>query len=256
MFDRKIVAMQTDWGGGYQKLNSFFQRIGISHDVSCPHAHQQNGSAERKHRHVIEVGLSILAHASMPLQFWDEAFITATYLINRLPSKVINNQTPFERLFHQNPDYSMLRVFGCTCWPNLRPYNTRKLAFRSKQCVFLGYSNLHKGFKCLDVNEGRVYISHGVVFDETIFPFASLHPNAGARLRSEILLPDHLKNPTAGGFDCDSISISFPAFDDDCAAAAMPGTFPQPICQKAGENLISCDRYFMFQETPYWCRPL
>ena len=49
MFDRKIVAMQTDWGGEYQKLNSFFQRISISHHVSCPYAHQQNGSAERKH---------------------------------------------------------------------------------------------------------------------------------------------------------------------------------------------------------------
>jgi len=49
-FDRKILAMQTNWGGEYQKLNAFFQRIGISHHVSCPYAHQQNGSAERKHR--------------------------------------------------------------------------------------------------------------------------------------------------------------------------------------------------------------
>jgi histone deacetylase 1/2 len=73
LFDKKIVAMQTDWGGEYQKLNSFFQRIGITHLVSCPHAHQQNGPAERKHRHIIEVGLSLLAYASMPLKFWDEA---------------------------------------------------------------------------------------------------------------------------------------------------------------------------------------
>jgi hypothetical protein len=87
MFNRKIVAMQTDWGGEYQKLNTFFQRVGISHHVSCPYAHQQNGSAERKHRHIVEVVLSLLAHASMPLKFWDEAFITATYLINRLPSR-------------------------------------------------------------------------------------------------------------------------------------------------------------------------
>lgn len=154
MFNRKIVAMQTDWGGEYQKLNSFFQHIGISHHVSCPYAHQQNGSAEPKHRHIVEVGLSLLAHVSMPLKFWDEAFINATYLINRLPSKVISNQTPLERLCQQKPDYSMLRIFGCACWPNLRPYNTRKLEFRSKQCVFLGYSNMHKGFKCLDVKEG------------------------------------------------------------------------------------------------------
>jgi hypothetical protein len=55
---------------------------------------------------------------------------------------------------------------------------------------------MHKGYKCLDVTEGRVYISRDVVFDEDIYPFAQLHPNAGARLRFEILLlPPSLLNP-------------------------------------------------------------
>jgi histone deacetylase 1/2 len=202
LFDRKIKAVQTDWGGEYQKLNSFFNRIGISHLVSCPHAHQQNGAAERKHRHIVEVGLALLSHASMPLKFWDEAFIAATYLINRIPSKVINHATPLERLLNQKPDYSSLRTFGCACWPNLRPYNTHKLQFRSKRCVFLGYSTLHKGFKCLDVSSGRVYISRDVTFDENTFPFSELHPNAGARLRSDILLlPDSLSPHVADSGD-------------------------------------------------------
>ena len=68
-FDSKILALQSDWGGEYEKLNSFFQKLGISHHVSRPHAHQQNGSAERKHRHIVEVGLALLAGASMPLKF-------------------------------------------------------------------------------------------------------------------------------------------------------------------------------------------
>jgi histone deacetylase 1/2 len=56
--------------------------------------------------------------------------------------------------------------------------------------VFLGYSYLHKGYKCLDISTGRVYISHDIVFDETVFPFSSLHSNASARLHDEInLLP-------------------------------------------------------------------
>jgi histone deacetylase 1/2 len=121
--------MQTDWGGEYERLNSFFLRIGVAHRVSCPHAHQQNGVAERKHRHIEEVGLALLANASMPLKFWDEAFLTATRLINILPSKVVDYKTPMELLFHEVPDYSSLRVFGCACWPNLRPFNSRKLEF-------------------------------------------------------------------------------------------------------------------------------
>lgn len=83
LFDRKIISVQTDWGGEYEKLSPFFQKVGITHRVSCPHAHQQNGSAERKHRHIVEGGLSLLAHASMPLKFWDEAFLSVVYLINR-----------------------------------------------------------------------------------------------------------------------------------------------------------------------------
>jgi hypothetical protein len=51
-------------GGEYQSLNSFFKRISIAHHVSCPHAHQQNGSAKRK-----------------------QAFLMAMFLINNLPSK-------------------------------------------------------------------------------------------------------------------------------------------------------------------------
>jgi histone deacetylase 1/2 len=86
---------------------------------------------ERKHQHVVEVGLALLADASMPLKFWDEVFLTATYLINILPSKAISFHTPTELLFKETPDYTSLRIFGCACWPNLRPYNTRKLSFRS-----------------------------------------------------------------------------------------------------------------------------
>jgi hypothetical protein len=68
----------------------------------------------------------------------------------------------------------MLRIFSCACWPYLRPYNQHKLSFRSKACVFLGYSGLHKGYKCLDMDSGRVYISRDIIFDETKFPFSNI----------------------------------------------------------------------------------
>jgi hypothetical protein len=49
---------------------------------------------------------------------------------------------------------------------------------------------MHKDYKCLDIFTGCIYVSRDVVFDEAVFPFAELHSNAGARLRTEInLLP-------------------------------------------------------------------
>jgi hypothetical protein len=87
-----------------------------------------------------------------------------------------------------NPIMLLSRFFCCVCWPNLRPYNQHKLQFRSKECVFLSYSNLHKRFRCLDVATGCIYISCDVTFDEEVFPFSKLHLNAGPKLRSEVHL--------------------------------------------------------------------
>jgi histone deacetylase 1/2 len=174
VLQHKILYVQSDWDGEYRNLNTFFQKLGIAHRVSCPHTHQQNGAAERKHRHIVETGLTLLAHASLPFRFWSDAFFTACFLINRLPTRVLDMKTPLERLFHEVPDYTFLKVFGCACWPHLRPYNSHKLELRSKKCVFLCYSSEHKGYKCFHVPTNRLFISRDVVFDETMFPFAAL----------------------------------------------------------------------------------
>ena len=76
----------------------------------------------------------------------------------------------------------------------------RESFLSGQNSVFIGYSPQHKGVKCLDVSTGRVYISRDVVFDETVFPFRDLHPNAGALLQKEILLlPAHLSGLDQGG---------------------------------------------------------
>jgi hypothetical protein len=95
----------------------------------APHTHEQNGFVERKHRHIVEMGLTLLAHSSAPLHYWAEAFQTACYLINRLPTPVLNHESPFQKLFNSRPNYTFLHVFGCACWPHLRPYNKHKLDF-------------------------------------------------------------------------------------------------------------------------------
>ena len=137
-------------------LIRLFQDSGIVFRKSCPHTHEQQGIVERKHRHLVETGLSLLAQASLPLKYWDEAFSTAVYLINRMPTAVLNNRSPFEVLYHSKPDYKGLKVFGCQCFPYLRPYNRYKLQFRSASCTFLGYSTQHKGYSktcCLQRKE-------------------------------------------------------------------------------------------------------
>ena len=115
--------------------------------------------------------MTFLAHASLPLRYWDKAIRTLVFLINRLSSSVLSGQIPLQVLFKQQPNYSMMKVFSCSYFPNLRPYNNPKFQFRSVECTFLGYSIKHKGFKCLDP-QGRIYISKDVQFNEKSSHFA------------------------------------------------------------------------------------
>jgi histone deacetylase 1/2 len=171
-FSLKIKSVQTDWGGEYCKLNKFFQTIGIHYRLICPHTHEQNGIVKRCHRHIVETGLTLLGQCSAPLRFWNYAFESSVYLINRMPTLVLQNISSFECLFRRTPDYNFLRTFGCFCFPSLRPYHAHKLDFRSSPCVFLGYSSSHLGYHCLDLESDRIYVSYHVRFHENVFPFA------------------------------------------------------------------------------------
>ncbi|KAA0045110.1 Retrovirus-related Pol polyprotein from transposon TNT 1-94 [Cucumis melo var. makuwa] len=120
----------------------------------------------------MDMGLTLLSQATLPLSFWDEAFSTSVYLINRLSTPVLNQLSPLEKLFCRQPDYSFLRIFGCRCYPLIRPYQSNKLSYKSKPCTFLRYSSSHKGYKCLS-QDGRLYISRHVICYENSFPYAS-----------------------------------------------------------------------------------
>uniref|UniRef100_A0A2N9HGM7 CCHC-type domain-containing protein n=1 Tax=Fagus sylvatica TaxID=28930 RepID=A0A2N9HGM7_FAGSY len=71
----------------------------LSLPFTCPHTSQQNGVAERKHRHIVDMGLTLMSQASLPLTFWPYAFSTSVFLINRLPSPQRGFISPWERLF-------------------------------------------------------------------------------------------------------------------------------------------------------------
>ena len=172
-FNLKLLNFQSDWGREFQVVSKYLTSCGIHHRLSCPHIPAQNGTAERKHRHIIETALSLLKQASMPHNFWDEAACTAVYLINRMPTPLLKFKSPYQLLFNQDPDYSFLRTFGCMCYPYLRPYAATKLDSRSECCTFLGYSAFHRGYRCISMTSGRLYISRDVIFSETVYPFAT-----------------------------------------------------------------------------------
>nr|GEY63844.1 retrovirus-related Pol polyprotein from transposon TNT 1-94 [Tanacetum cinerariifolium] len=192
-FTIKLKNVQIDWGGEFRNLASFFSSLGILHRRSCAHTSEQNDFVERRNRHVVEIGLTLLAQACVPQRFWHYAFDTAVYLINRMPSRTSKNKSPFEHIFKRSPDYYFLCVFGCICFPYLRPYNRHKMDFCFTPCVFLGYSSSHHGYRYLDISTEHLYIARHVRFNEAQFPFdISKTTSPPLRKHIPITLRNHL----------------------------------------------------------------
>jgi len=63
LFSCSIKQLQTDNGGEYVStaFKQFTDTHGILHRFTCPYTSEQNGISERKHRHITETGLTLLA---------------------------------------------------------------------------------------------------------------------------------------------------------------------------------------------------
>lgn len=121
-------------------------------------------------RRLNDIIRALLMQASLPPTFWVEALHTAAYLHNILPTKRLNFLTPTFALYLHHHTYDHLQVFGCACYPNLSATSLHKLHSRSTQCIFVGYPNNFRGYRCYDPISGRIYLSHHVIFNESLFP--------------------------------------------------------------------------------------
>ena len=150
-----------------------------------------------------------------------------------MPTPVLQNYSPYEKVHNQKPDYHFLRAFGCACWPYLRPYNKHKMDFRSKRCIFIGYSIGHQGYKCLDVATDKIFISRHVVFDESIYPYtvspsASLTPDFNT-----VVLPPNLQLSSS------SVLISAGSLSQPPAPRKLPLISPTSPSNYLHNNSIS-----------------
>ncbi|KAJ0017078.1 hypothetical protein Pint_11086 [Pistacia integerrima] len=101
-----------------------------------------------------------MLHAkNIPKRFWAEAMRTVALVINKLPQQRLGFVSPFEKLWDMKPTVSYFRVFGCVCYVFVPDHLRSKFDKKVVRCIFVGYDNQRKGWKCCDPITGRCYIS-------------------------------------------------------------------------------------------------
>ena len=107
-------------------MTNFFVNKGIVHQTSCVNTPQQNGIVERKHDHLLNVARALMIQSHLPKIYWSYSVIHVTYIINMLPTPVLNYSSPHEMLYKTEVDFTELKVFGSLCYVSTLSTNRKK----------------------------------------------------------------------------------------------------------------------------------
>ena len=143
-FGKKIRHYHADGGAELisKQVLTLLKREGSRYTWNPVETPELNSSSERRFRTLSERTLSMLLRAALPVDFWWDAYEASNYITNRLPTKTAAGyQTPFESLYNEVPDLSLLRVWGCKTYLKI-PKNYMRKDWREK-CTsgyLMGYS--------------------------------------------------------------------------------------------------------------------
>lgn len=163
-----LKTFRSDRGGEFlsKEFKDYCDKNGINRHLTAPYSPQQNGVVERRNRTLLEMTRSLLKHMNVPNTFWGEAVRHATYLINRIATRSLVEQKPYEALRSKRPNIEHLKVFGCVCYARTEAVGRKKLDDRSKILVHLGVEPGTKAYRLYDPSSNRIIVSRDVVFEE------------------------------------------------------------------------------------------
>ncbi|MBV8801912.1 MAG: hypothetical protein JO131_02910, partial [Gammaproteobacteria bacterium] len=103
---------------------------------------------------------------NLPKEFWAEAVDCAVYLLNRCPTRSLNNLTPQEAWSGRRPTVSHFKIFGSIAYAHVPDQKRSKLEDKSSKFIFVGYDARSKAYKLFDPLTNKIKVSRDVEFDE------------------------------------------------------------------------------------------
>ena len=103
----------------------------------------------------------------LPKNLWAEAANTAVFLLNRLPTKALQQKTPFEAWYGYKPKLQNLKTFGCLCFSYIPQVKRDKLDKKAEPEIFVGYSLVSKAYRIYLPQDNIVIVSRNIQFFES-----------------------------------------------------------------------------------------
>nr|GEU57679.1 zinc finger, CCHC-type [Tanacetum cinerariifolium] len=165
----KLRMLRTDRGGEFtsNEFTKYCKENGIARQLTAPYSPQQNGVVERRNRIVLSTTRSMMKEMKLPLTFWAEAVRHAIYILNRVPTRAMEDKTPYEALYSRKPNLENLRIFGCTAYAKITIPHLKKLDDRSIPMIYLGVEEGSKACRLYDPKGKRIHVRRDVRFMET-----------------------------------------------------------------------------------------
>lgn len=219
-YNTNIKVIRSDNGSEFlnASLREYLTNHGITHQTSCPYTPKQNSRVERKHKQPLEIARALKFQANLPMHLWGCCILTAAYLINRLPSKALQNKSPYEMIHNKPPTLDHLRTIGCRAY--VHNHTTDKFHPRSIPTILIGYPLNQKGYLLYDSLTHKIITSKHVQFDETQFPFHKPSPSDTLSSNPTPVMTDPFTIPT---FSIPSpISSTSPSYEPSAATPITP----------------------------------
>ncbi|GJS54432.1 zinc finger, CCHC-type containing protein [Tanacetum coccineum] len=163
-----LKMLRTDRGGEFtsNEFTQYCKENGIARQLTAPYSPQQNGVVERRNRTIMSMTRCMMKATNMPQNFWAEAVRHAIHILNSVPTKALEDITPYEAIKQRKPNLENLRIFGCIAYAKVPSQHLTKLDDRSIKMVYLGNEQGSKAYRLFDPTTQRVCVSRDVKFKE------------------------------------------------------------------------------------------
>ncbi|KAL8119325.1 hypothetical protein AgCh_016736 [Apium graveolens] len=144
-----------------------FKRFRCQVEDGCE---RKNGIVERRNRTIVEMDRSLLKETNFPAEFWGEAIRHSVCILNRLPTRALSGQTPYEVWTGVKPNIGHIRVFSCIAHMKIPSVHTKKMDDRSKRVVNFGKEPGTKAYRLYDPICKQVHVSQDVFEEIELWP--------------------------------------------------------------------------------------